>query len=151
MALIIREMTVADLPAVFSVRTSTIENAITIEELETDYGITPESLAEAMNSHVRGWLCEYSEEVVGFSMGDQSNGEVQVVAVHPDHEGKGIGKTVLNEVKNWLFSSGHDEIWLSANPDPKIRAYGFYRKLGWRATGKMKGCDEIMVLRDVEC
>ena len=104
-----------------------------------------------MNSDVCGWLCEDSGEVVGFSMGDRSSGEVQVVAVHPEHEGSGIGKALLDEVKSWLFSSGHKEIWLGANPDPGIRAYGFYRKLGWRATGKMKGYDEIMVLRDVEC
>jgi len=49
-----RRMTVDDLPAVFSVRLSTIENAITMQELEEDYGITPESLAEAMGSHVSG-------------------------------------------------------------------------------------------------
>ena len=143
-------MTIDDLPAVFSVRTSTIENAITMEELKEDYGITLESLAEAMNSHVCGWLCEDADVVVGFSMGDRLNGEVQVVAVRPEYEGRGIGKALLSKVKNWLFSSGHEEIWLGAYPDPNIRAYGFYRKLGWQATGKMKGYDEIMVLRDVE-
>lgn len=148
--LVFRKMTVDDLPAVFSVRTSTKENAITMEELEEDYDITPESLAEAMNSHVKGWLCEDSDVVVGFSMGDRLNGEVQVVAVHPDYEGRGIGKALLNEVKNWLFSSGHEEIWLGSNPDSNIRAHGFYRYLGWQATGKMKGYDEILVLRDIE-
>jgi ribosomal protein S18 acetylase RimI-like enzyme len=151
MALVFREMITDDLPAVFSVRTSTKENAITLEELKEDYGITPDSLAEAMKSHVKGWLCEESNRVVGFSMGDRSNGEVQVIAVHPDCEGRGIGKTLLGEVQKWLFSSGHKEIWLGAYPDPTIRAYGFYRKLGWKATGKMKGYDEIMVYRVAEC
>ncbi len=136
----------ADLPAVFSVRTSTIENAITLDELEQEYGVTPESLAKAMKSNVRGWLCEEAGEVAGFSMGNRTSGEVQVVAVHPDHEGKGIGKALLGEVTRWLRSAGHEEIWLCANPDPGIRAHGFYRKLGWRSTGEMKGCDEIMVL-----
>lgn len=142
-----RKMTPADLPAVFSVRLSTIENAITMEELEEDYGITPESLAKAMSSHVSGWLCEDSEAVVGFSMGDRLKGEVQVVAVLPEYEGNGIGKSLLTKVQNWLFSKGQEKIWLRANPDPTIRAYGFYRKLGWQATGRMKGDDEIMVFR----
>jgi len=140
-------MTPTDLPAVFSVRLSTIENAITMEELEDDYGITLDSLAKAMRSHVSGWLCEDSEVVVGFSMGDRLNGEVQVVAVLPEYERNGIGKSLLSKVQNWLFSEGHEEIWLGSNPDPTIRAYGFYRKLGWQATGRMKGFDEIMVLR----
>ena len=140
-------MTPADLPAVFSVRLSSIENPMTMEVLEEDYGITPESLSKAMNSHVCGWLCEDSEVVVGFSMGDLLNGEVLVVAVLPEYEGKGIGKNLLTKVKNWLFSEGHDEIWLGANPDPTVRAYGFYRKLGWQTAGRMKGDDEIMILR----
>ena len=76
-----REMLVADLPAVFELRVATRENAVTLEELEQDYGITPASLAEAMATDVKGWLCEEEGLVVGFAMGDRSNGEVQVVAV----------------------------------------------------------------------
>ena len=146
MALSIRKITTDDLPAVFSVRMSTIENAITMEQLNAYYGITPESLANAMKTNVCGWLCEISGDVVGFSMGDQSSGEVLVVAVHPDYEGRGVGKRVLEKVKDWLFSRGHQEIWLGANPDPSIRAYGFYRKLGWQVTGELRGSDEIMFL-----
>ncbi len=146
MTLRYREMTVEDLPAAFEVRFSTIENAITMEELEEDYGITPESLAESLKTHVRGWLCEESGKVVGFAMGDRANGEVQVVAVRPGHEGKGIGRTLLDLVRDWLFAEGYDEIWLYANPDPNTRAHGFYRGLGWRAAGRMEGDDEVLIL-----
>jgi GNAT superfamily N-acetyltransferase len=106
-----RPMTVADLPAAFAVRLSTIENAMTMEELAEDYGITPESLAAAMETHVQGWLCEEGGRAVGFAMGDRSNGEVQVVAVLPGYEGRGIGKALLLEVQQWLFAQGHAEIW----------------------------------------
>ncbi len=150
MPLTFRPMTVADLPAVLTVRLSTRENAITLAELEEDYGITPESLAESMRSNVRGWLCADGDRVVGFAMGDRSNGEVQVVAVLPSREGRGIGKTLLRHVLNWLFASGHDEVWLRANPDPKIRATGFYRKLGWRTTGRMIGSDQVLTLTRTE-
>ena len=147
MILKFREMTADDLPAVLELRFSTIENAITAEELAQDYGITPESLAEAMETDVRGWLCEANGKVVGFSMGDRSNGEVQVVAVLPGYERLGVGKGVLKRVQDWLYASGHEEIWLCANPDPDIRATGFYRKLGWRKTGRMKGEDEVLTRR----
>ncbi len=142
-----REMTAADLPAVFELRVSTIENAISLEELEKDYGITPESLAEAMKSDVRGWLCEADGRVVGFSMGDRSNGEVQVVAVLPGYERKGIGKGVLQRVQDWLYESGHEEVWLYANRDPNVRATGYYRNLGWQKTGKTRGEDEVLTRR----
>ncbi len=151
MNLTYRPMTAADLPAALALRVATRENAVTLEELRDDYGITPESLAESMATHVQGWFCEApgpaGVQVAGFAMGDRSNGEVQVVALHPDFEGRGIGKTLLALVRDWLFAEGHEEIWLLANPDPGVRAYGFYRKLGWRATGERRGGDEVMTLR----
>lgn len=145
-AIKVREMTADDLDAVLAVRLSTRENAITLLELQEDYGITTEGLALAMESHVRGWLCECGGRVAGFAMGDTSNGEVQVVAVHPDFEGRGIGRQVLRSVCAWLFAEGHAQLWLGANPDPGIRATGFYARLGWRRTGVMKGEDEVLVL-----
>ncbi len=142
-----RQMQIVDIPAAFAVRLSTVENAVTLEEMEDDYGVTPQSLSMAMRSHVRGWLCEDSGQVVGFAMGDRLNGEVQVVAVRPEYEGRGIGKNLLTRVQTWLFSESHEEIWLLANPDSNTRAHGFYRKLGWQATGKRRDSDEVMKLR----
>jgi ribosomal protein S18 acetylase RimI-like enzyme len=143
-----REMTAEDVPAVLAVRFATRENAITLEELAEDYGITPASIVESLRgSDVRGWLCTAAGAVIGFAMGDRSSGEVLVVATLPDYEGRGIGKTLLARVCDWLFAEGHDEIWLGANPDPAVRATGFYRKLGWRRSGVMKGDDEVLRLR----
>lgn len=147
MRLNIRQMTPEDLPATFSVRLSTVENAITMERLESDYGITPGSLAEAMEGDVGGWLCEDAGTCVGFAMGNRASAEVLVVAVRPDYEGQGIGRKVLSRVRDWLFAAGHEEIWLLTTPDPELRAHGFYRSLGWRGTGKIVRGDEVMVLR----
>jgi uncharacterized protein with ATP-grasp and redox domains len=67
----------ADLPEVFLIRTATIENAVTMEDLEK-YGITENSLTKAMQSHVIGWVYEDSNEISGFVMFDDSSGEIQV-------------------------------------------------------------------------
>ena len=146
MALTYRQMIVQDLPAVLAVRFATRENTITRAELEQDYGITEASLAEAMATHVGGWLCEADGRVLGFAMGDRDNGEVQVVALRPEAERRGIGKALLARVCAWLFEAGHDPLWLRANPDPAVRAHGFYRRLGWHPTGERRGADEVLVL-----
>lgn len=143
-----RQMTLEDVAATFAVRTSTLENAITMERLESDYGITPKSLADAMGRDVKGWVCVHGEEVVGFSMGNASSAEVLVVAVRPEYEGQGIGETVLAQVRDWLFAAGHEQIWLMTTPDPRLRAYGFYQSLGWQTTGEMRGGDERLVLHN---
>lgn len=142
----LRRMIVADLPAAFELRAATRENRITLERLETDYGITIDGLAEAMRSDVAGWLVEKDGRVAAFAMGDRSNGEVQVVAVLPDHEGHGYGKAVLSAVVAWLFAEGHAEVWLYANRDPTLRASGFYRALGWAPTGAVRGAEEVLRL-----
>ena len=148
MSLDFRKMVVEDLPAVFEVRFSTIENAITEEELEEHYGITRESLAAAIQTpDTAGWLCEDGDTVVGFSMGDRSNGEVTVVAVRPEQEGRGVGKGVLTRVRDWLFEAGHERIWLYTTHEPALRAYGFYLHLGWEATGELHDDEGVMVLK----
>lgn len=142
-----REMNPSDAAAVLAVRLATRENVVTMEELAEVYGVTLDSISRAIAADVRGWLCEEDSNVVGFSMGDKSSGEVLVVAVLPDHERRGIGGRLLNLVQRWLFSEGWEEIWLKANPDPNVRATGFYEHFGWRAIGVMDGEDHVLKLR----
>ena len=144
----IREMTATDLPEVFAVRVSTLENTITMQALEEEYELTPETLAEALKHSAKGWVCEIDGKITGFAMGDRDSGEMTVLAVLPGFEKCGIGKQLLDCVRDWLFDSGHKELWLLTAPDPSFRAYGFYQAQGWVATGELvDGEDEKFVLR----
>lgn len=140
-------MTVADLPDVFDVRVSTVENSVTMQELEEGYELTPETLASAMQASAKGWVCELEGRIVGFAMGDNESGEMTVIAVLSDCERRGIGKRLMLKVQDWLFDSGHHEIWLVTTPDPSFRAYGFCQSLGWIATGIIIEEEEKFVLR----
>ena len=127
----IREITIADIPALFDIRPRTRENALTVDELRA-LGITPESVAGWLGSETRGWLCEsLNGEVVGFCMGDRSTGELLVLALLPQYEGLGIGGKLIRCVENWLAGSGCKKAWLTTGLDENLRAYGFYRHLGW--------------------
>jgi ribosomal protein S18 acetylase RimI-like enzyme len=144
----IRQMTATDLPEVFAVRVSTLENTITMQGLEEEYGLTRETLAEALQHSAKGWVCEIEGKIVGFAMGDRDSGEMTVLAVLPGFEKRGIGKQLLDRVQDWLFDSGHKELWLLTSPNPTFRAYGFYQAQGWVATGELvDGEDEKFVLR----
>ena len=134
---IIRPMTPEDVPATMEMRARTRENAVTATELAEEYGITPDSARKALERDQTGWLCEDAGKVVAFDIGDRSNGEVVVVAVLPDYEGKGIGRTILRKVQDMLYAAGWDTIWLLANPDPAVRATGFYHHMGWVSSGTM--------------
>jgi ribosomal protein S18 acetylase RimI-like enzyme len=127
----IREITPADVPALFHVRPRTRENALTLDELRAK-GITPESVPIWLAGSVRGWLCEStSSEVVGFCMADGSTGELLVIALLPAYEDLGIGGRLMQRAENWLAQSGCTTAWLKTDLDPTLRAWGFYRARGW--------------------
>jgi len=125
-----REITPADVPALFDVRPRTRENAMTLEELQR-LGITPQSVTESLGRSTRGWLCEDSGQVVAFSMADRATGEFLVIAVLPEYEGRGIGGKLMALAEGWLAESGCGRAWLTTDLDTTLRAYGFYRKRGW--------------------
>jgi ribosomal protein S18 acetylase RimI-like enzyme len=126
----LREITDDDVPALFVVRVATRENTLSLDELHK-LGITEESVRGMLGTTHRGWLCEDAGKVVGFAMGNRETGEMWVIAVLPEHEGRGIGARLLTLVENWLWSVGWSEIWLTTDTDPTLRAYGFYMRQGW--------------------
>ena len=147
MLLTVRETQADDTEDLFSVRARTRQNPASKEWLATR-GITPASIAASMASgKVKGWSCFDESVLVGFCNGDGTSGEVLVLAVLPEYEGKGIGKRLLFRVVEWLRSAGFEQPWLAASPDPNIRGHGFYRALGWQPTGRcLENGDEILQL-----
>lgn len=125
-----REITAADVPALFCVRTRTRENTMTLEELQR-LGIDPRSVTESLGNSTMGWVCEDSDRIVAFSMADRATGEFLVIAVLPRYEGKGVGGRLMALAEEWLAASGCGRAWLTTDLDVTLRAYGFYRKRGW--------------------
>ncbi len=127
----IRPITVADIPALFRVRPRTRENALTLDELRS-LGITPESVARWLECSTRGWLWEAPNgEVAGFCMANRSQGELSVIALLPEYEGRGIGGQLMQHAEDWLAQCGCTRAWLTTDEDQGLRAYGFYRHRGW--------------------
>jgi ribosomal protein S18 acetylase RimI-like enzyme len=143
----VREICERDIEELFVVRAATRQNAMSKEQLAR-MGITPASIAESLTAgRSKGWVGVSESRIVGFCMGDSGKGEVLVLAMLPDFEGRGIGATLLSRVVEWLRSFNPARVWLSASSDPATRAYGFYRAAGWRPIGEIDANgDEILVL-----
>jgi GNAT superfamily N-acetyltransferase len=140
--LIYREIQPDDMQAIFDVRVATWHNEHGLEEL-TAFGITHGSVRVMIEDTHKGWLCEINDRPVGFAMGNRSNGEMWVIAVLKEHEGKGIGRKLIGLVEDWLTAEGWKEIGLTTDVDETIRAVGFYRHLGW-ADWKFQDGDRFM-------
>jgi GNAT superfamily N-acetyltransferase len=59
-------------------------------------------------------------------MADRATGEVLVIAVLREYEGKGVGRRLMTVAEDWLAASGCERAWLSTDLDTSLRAYGFY-------------------------
>lgn len=77
MILTYRQMQIIDLPAAFAVRLSTVVNAITMEELEDNNGVTPRSLSVAMKACIAVApysLGKYERQI---AMNTQTSGDIK--------------------------------------------------------------------------
>ncbi|MGI0487804.1 GNAT family N-acetyltransferase [Pantanalinema rosaneae CENA516] len=145
-----REIRSDDMQAIFDVRIATWDNDRGDEEL-AQLGITHASVREMLQNSHRGWLCEVDAQVVGFAIGNRVTGEMWVISVLKEYEGKGIGKQLIHLVEEWLFQQGWQEIWLTTYPDETVRAVGFYRHLGWRDWKLEPGGDRFMKKHWADC
>jgi GNAT superfamily N-acetyltransferase len=126
-------------------RGMTRENAITAPRLAS-YGITAESGAKQIEEgRIIGYVCIEDHRIVGYCFGNRHNGEIEVLALLPEYEGRGIGKTLLSQVVAHLRSIGIQRLFLGCSRNPDHRSYGFYRHLGWRSTGTLDSHGDEML------
>lgn len=124
-----------DLPQCTRVRGLTRDNPLDEATLRS-IGVTDEIWGAKIDEDTYvGWVAQHNNQLVGFCFADSESGEILVLAILAEFDGLGIGRQLLNRAVNALFEKGFDKLWLAAAPDPKMRAYGFYRHLGWISTG----------------
>lgn len=118
-----------------ALRGRTRENAVSESRLR-EIGITAASWgADIAAGVLPGYVCRAKGSLVGYCFGDARTGEVVVLALLPEYEGIGLGRRLLEQVVENLRAVGHSRLFLGCSADPAVRSYGFYRRLGWRATG----------------
>jgi len=126
-----REAQLTDIPQMSAIRMAVKENVLSNPAL-----VTQKDYEEYLTLRGKGWVCEIDGCVVGFAIGDLVKNNVWALFIHPDHEGKGIGKTLLSLLLTWYFAQTNETIWLSTAPNS--RAAAFYRRFGWTETGIIK-------------
>jgi GNAT superfamily N-acetyltransferase len=137
----------SDADECIALRGQTRENAIRSATLAS-YGITAKSWAQSVETgRSSGIVCIEGGRIVGYCFGDNQTGEIIVLALFPEYEGQGIGKTLLSQVGTNLRQLGHRRLFLGCSRNPEHRSYGFYRHLGWRTTGAADAHgDEVLEL-----
>ncbi len=133
--MIFREAIPEDIFEIQVVRNLVKENTLSAPALVTDNDVM-----EFITERGKGWVCEIENNIVGFSIADVKENNIWALFVHPDHDKKGIGKTLHTLMLDWYFTQTEQTVWLGTSPH--TRAETFYRKQGWTETG-LQGKGEI--------
>jgi len=126
--MIFREARITDIPEIQKVRNSVKENTLSDPALVTD-----KDVEDYITRRGKGWVCEMDNHIVGFAIADLQDNNIWALFIHPEYEGKGIGKRLHDEMLDWYFARTQSAVWLGTSPD--TRAEQFYRNAGWKEVG----------------
>ncbi len=142
---VLRPALPSDIAACIDLRGRTRENAVSAARL-AELGITEASWsAQVRSGELPGFIAVVHDTMAGYCFGDAGTGEIVVLALLPAHEGRGLGRQLLDRTVAHLASLGHRRLFLGCSSNPAHRSFGFYRRLGWTPTGQRDrlGDDEL--------
>jgi len=98
----------------------------------------------AMASHFA--VAEVAGEVVGYAEGDLClpAAHLNRIAVHPAHQGRGIGALLLRDVLRALWRSGAERVTLNTQSDNRF-SRRLYRRFGFEPTGDVMTTWELQL------
>jgi GNAT superfamily N-acetyltransferase len=131
---VLRQAVPADVNALNALRLRVRENV-----LSRPQWLTTERTRIAITETGCGWVWEENEEILGFSVANDRERNIWALCVEPGHEGRGIGRKLLDAAVNWLWARSSQNIWLST--EPGTRAERIYRSAGWREVGRTDNGD----------
>lgn len=123
----LRQAVATDVPAIHRVRMSVRENRL------VSTVITEADTRRAIEETGRGWVVVDGGDIVAFAIGNSRNGNIWALFVDPEHERRGYGRQLHNEMIAWLASQGVKDLWLTT--EPGTRAERFYQRAGWKRIG----------------
>jgi len=137
MKIIIREMTANDATAV-----NTLSKQL---GYPLSIGQTLQNINMILQSKDHtAFVAEYENEIVGWIGAAQAimievmpHCEINGLVIDENHRGMGIGKLLINNVKQWAKEKGNDKIGLHCNVK-RTEAHLFYQHLGFTELKQQK-------------
>jgi GNAT superfamily N-acetyltransferase len=125
---LIRRATAADQPRIHSIRMGVRENML------SDPSRVTEAEVVWYREQAIFLVSETGGVIAGFTCANPQTGLVWALFVDPDHEGRGHGRALLDAALAGLTSVGIVQAHLTTGAG--TRAERFYRRHGWRETGR---------------
>ena len=100
----------------------------------------------------RSWVALHAgDRPVGYAIADvvDDNAHLEQISVHPDHQGQGIGRALIDRVRAWAEESGRTAVTLSTFAAVPWNG-PLYAHLGFEAIPEDEIGPELRAVRDAE-
>lgn len=125
---VIRKATPADQPRIHAIRMGVRENVLSDPSRVTDAEVA------WYREQAIFLVSEADGEIAGFTCANPQTGLIWALFVDAAHEGQGHGRELLDAALAGLTAAGIVQAHLTTGAD--TRAERFYRRHGWRETGR---------------
>lgn len=121
-------------------READLDEVIAIEEAVYPFPWTRGIFYDCLLVGYSCWVYQQQQDVVGYVVMSVAAGEAHILtlAVHPDNQGQGIAKNILDHVLETSREKGAGTIYLEVRPS-NTRAIDIYQKAGFNEIGIRKG------------
>jgi GNAT superfamily N-acetyltransferase len=87
-------------------------------------------------------LCDPLPKVLPFAKTDRP-GELKILYVAGEHQGKGVGRKIVDFLENEARKEGYKELFARSAAVYRGSAYGFYEKMGYEKVGTVHAGEDI--------
>ena len=107
------------------------------QELEVALELVDDRLAHGEKSHYRFLVLEDGKDVVGYGCwgpipGTVASADFYWLAVHPERQGKGLGRALLDAAETWIAREGRTRVYLETSTRPQyVPTRAFYLRCGY--------------------
>ena len=117
-----------------------LDDVIAIEEAVYPFPWTRGIFHDCILVGYSCWVYQQQQEVIGYVVMSAAAGEAHILtlAVHPEYQGQGIAKNILDHALENSRKKGVDTIYLEVRPS-NSRAIDIYQKAGFNEIGVRKG------------
>jgi GNAT superfamily N-acetyltransferase len=153
MSVVIRPPSTAELPALRTIERLAGERfgGVGLPEVADDEPPSHDALSRYADQG-RCWAAvDGAAGPIGYVLVDavDGNAHVEQVSVHPDHQGRGVGRALMERVYEWAGAEGMPAVTLTTFIDVPWNA-PLYRHLGFRVLRDEELGPELRAIRDRE-
>ena len=113
------------------------------QELQVALELVDERLAHGEKSHYRFLVLEDEASVVAYACwgvipGTVASADLYWIAVQPERQGQGLGKTLMDAAETWMAREGRIRVYLETSTRPQYApTRAFYLRCGYEIAAEL--------------